>query len=104
MSTSIRISSRGLAVLVGLSVLARAAGPEPGPSAEPFHPDPVSVQRFGAGYRYPQAGWIVLHIEGEPYERGYQHGRLMAPEITRFVGALAVYRSRNAPGDGWRNM
>ena len=30
------------------------------------------------GYRYPQAGWIVLHIEGEPYERGYQHGRLLA--------------------------
>ena len=44
-----------------------------------FRPDPLSVQRSGKGYRYPQAGWIVLHIEGEPYERGEQHGRLLAP-------------------------
>ena len=59
---------------------------------------------LGAGYRYPQAGWIVLHIEGEPYERGYQHGRLMAPEIARFVEALAAYRSPKAPGDAWRRL
>ncbi|HDQ15751.1 MAG TPA: hypothetical protein ENN45_01680, partial [Bacteroidetes bacterium] len=26
-------------------------------------------------------GWIYLYIEGEPYERGYQHGYLLAPEI-----------------------
>src|SRR5262249_61581170 len=52
-------------------------------AAEPalFKPDPKSVQWYGPAYRYPQAGWIVLHVEGQPYERGYQHGRLMAPEI-----------------------
>src|SRR5207248_1164696 len=33
-----------------------------GPTAE-FQPDPRSVRRSGPGYRYPQAGWIVLHIE-----------------------------------------
>jgi hypothetical protein len=26
-------------------------------------------------------GWIYLHIEGEPYERGYQHGYLLAAEL-----------------------
>ena len=57
-----------------------------------------------AGYRYPQAGWIVLHIEGEPYERGYQHGRLMAPEIGRFVGEIARYRSSKAPADAWQDL
>ena len=52
----------------------------------------------------PQAGWIVLHIEGEPYERGYQHGRLMAPEIARFVGEIARYRSSKAPADAWQDL
>jgi hypothetical protein len=67
-----------------------------------FHPDPLSVQRYGAGYRYPQAGWIVLHVEGEPYERGYQHGRLMAPEIADFVKCSAQLTSPTAPTEGWR--
>jgi hypothetical protein len=82
----------------------RAGAPDSTAAAEPYRPDPASVQRFGAGYRYPQAGWIVLHIEGEPYERGYQHGRLMAPEITRFIGELARYRSAKAPSDAWRDL
>jgi hypothetical protein len=67
-----------------------------------FQPDPLSVQRYAAGYRYPQAGWIVLHIEGEPYERGYQHGRLMAPEIAAFVRSFAVEQSPTSPADGWK--
>ena len=74
-----------------------AAGPDGAPGKEPYRPDPATVQRYGPGYRYPQAGWIVLHIEGEPYERGYQHGRLMAPEIADFVEALAAKRSAKAP-------
>ena len=84
------------------SILASAQGAQP--SAETFRPDPATIQRYGPGYRYPQAGWTVLHIEGEPYERGYQHGRLLAPEITRFVEALASYRSSKAPADGWRDQ
>ena len=40
-----------------------------------MQPDPAAVQRYGPAYRFPQAGWTVLHIEGEPYERGEQHGR-----------------------------
>ena len=43
-------------------------------AAADFEPDPVSVQYYEAAYRFPQAGWIVLHIEGQPYERGYQQG------------------------------
>ncbi len=37
--------------------------------------------RFGAGYRYNIQGWVYLHIEGEPYERGYQYGYLCSDEI-----------------------
>jgi Phospholipase B len=81
-----------------------AAGPDSSASAASYRPDPASVSRFGAGYRYPQAGWTVLHIEGEPYERGYQHGRLMAPEIAGFVQELATYRSQRAPADAWQTL
>ncbi|HEY1603584.1 MAG TPA: hypothetical protein VGG64_28545, partial [Pirellulales bacterium] len=50
-------------------------------TAADFRPDAASVVRHGPAYRYPQAGWIVLHIEGAPYERGFQHGTLLAAEI-----------------------
>jgi hypothetical protein len=72
------------------------------PSAD-FRPDPRSVERYGPAYRYPQAGWIVLHIEGQPYERGYQHGKLMSPEIAAFVRTWARTMSPTAPAEGWRN-
>src|SRR5690349_22952075 len=67
-----------------------------------FTPDPLAVQRFEKGYRYPQAGWIVLHIEGEPYERGYQHGRLLSSEVAAFVRAFAAMMSPHAPAEGWK--
>jgi hypothetical protein len=66
-----------------------------------FQPDPVSVQRYGKAYRYPQAGWVVLHIEGEPYERGEQHGRLMASEIADFVRCCAAEQGSKAPEEAW---
>jgi hypothetical protein len=81
-------------------VAARAARPDPSIASE--RPDPATVQRFGPAYRYPRAGWIVLHIEGSPYERGYQHGRLLAPEIADYVKTLATKRSHAAPADAWR--
>ena len=31
--------------------------------------------------RFERAGWIYLHVEGEPRERGFQHGCLLAKEI-----------------------
>ncbi len=33
------------------------------------------------GRRLERAGWIYLHTEGEPRERGFQHGYLLAKEI-----------------------
>src|SRR5262245_50951225 len=67
-----------------------------------FQPDPRSVQCHGPAYKYPQAGWTVLHIEGEPYERGYQHGRLMASEIAAFVRCFAAMQGPKAPAEAWR--
>jgi hypothetical protein len=89
-----------LVILLGLSASAGTYGASP---VADFHPDPLSVQRYGPAYRYPQAGWIVLHIEGEPYERGYQHGRLLAPEIAACVRCSAAMQSPTAPTEGWKN-
>jgi hypothetical protein len=94
---------RSLSVFLFLTALLpaaplRAAGSLP----TDFRPDPRSVQRYGPAYRYPQAGWIVLHVEGEPYERGYQHGRLLAPEIAAYVRCFAALQSPKAPADGWK--
>jgi len=49
-----------------------------------------AVKTFGPAYRYPAAGWIYLHIEGAPYERGYQHGYLMAKEIPEYFERCAA--------------
>src|SRR5581483_8669513 len=48
-------------------------------------PAPEAVTRYGPAYRFPYGGWIYLHIEGKPYDRGYQHGRLMAHEIPQYL-------------------
>lgn len=74
----------------------------PTDSAAQFKPDPASVVRFGPAYRYPQSGWTVLHIEGAPYDRGVQHGRLMAAEIIDFIKARAAHRNHKAPVEAWR--
>src|SRR5271166_4491140 len=53
-------------------------------------PAPSAVTAYGPAYRYPVAGWIYLHVEGKPYERGYQHGRLMAKEIPQYMERCAA--------------
>src|SRR5271166_6066821 len=89
-----RITCAVLLSVCGLWPVSAAAGD--------FQPDPASVQRFGQGYRYPQAGWIVLHIEGDPYERGVQHGRLLAPEIAANLRCFAAIQCSKAPSEGWK--
>jgi hypothetical protein len=68
-----------------------------------FVPDPASVTRWAQGASYPQAGFRVLHIEGEPRARGEQHGRLLAREISDYIATLAGSCSTTAPLDGWGN-
>ena len=60
-----------------------------------------AVQTFGPAYRYPAAGWIYLHIEGKPYERGYQHGYLMAREIPEYLNRCAWELAGRADARTW---
>src|SRR5262245_17510217 len=106
---SVAERSRRQRFVIGLAVLffgceISCAADNSDPTVSSGMPDSASVERYESAYRYPQAGWIVLHIEGEPYERGYQHGRLMAPEIAEIVRAAAVNQSPKAPDDGWNQM
>ncbi|MBO0698549.1 MAG: hypothetical protein J2P46_09150 [Zavarzinella sp.] len=73
-------------------------------TAGDYSPDPLSVRRHGPAYRYPQAGWTVLHIEGKPHERGYQHGTLMATEIAAYVRCYAAQEGAKDPAAAWQQV
>jgi len=93
-----------LAIALG-GLLPAAVHAEP-PTSEKvqFVPDPASVTRYVRGWRYPQAGWNVVHIEGAPYDRGYQHGKLLAAEIADYIDTIATIRSPKAPHQAWRDL
>ena len=63
-----------------------------------------TVRWLGDGYRYDDRGWIFVHIEGEPYERGYQYGHLLADEIVQYINKLAVQRRQEDPAAGWQAL
>lgn len=66
-------------------------------------PSGPAVQTFGPAYRYPKGGWIFLHIEGKPYERGYQHGYLLAPEIARYLDRCALKLDPKSRERAWES-
>jgi hypothetical protein len=100
---------RRLVLLLAVALLslsssyAPAAAPEAAAIPVAHQPRPNDVVRYGDGYRYPQAGWVVLHVEGEPYTRGYQQGRLLSKEIAAYMRMLSTERSVKAPADGWKS-
>jgi len=53
------------------------------------------------GYRYDDRGWIFVHIEGKPYQRGYQFGYLVADEIVAYLTKLATQENPKDPPAGW---
>jgi len=46
---------------------------------------PSEVVTYEDGHRFDQNGWVYVHIEGAPYDRGYQHGYLLAPELATIL-------------------
>jgi hypothetical protein len=62
------------------------------------------VKWFGEAYRYDENGWILIHIEGEPYDRGYQHGFLLSREIVSYIEKLAIRANSDNPSNGWNEM
>jgi hypothetical protein len=46
--------------------------------------------RSGSGSLYEYKGWLDLHVEGEPYDRGWHHGYLLAAEIRRALSSISA--------------
>jgi hypothetical protein len=67
-----------------------------------LNPPPGAVTTFGPAYRYPRRGWVYLHIEGKPYERGFQHGNLMAREIEGYIDRCAAVLNSKDRKHGWQ--
>jgi len=65
---------------------------------------PETVRWYGPAFRYTDRGWTFVHIEGEPYQRGYQYGYLLAKEITAFIEKLSVRANTDNPSTGWREL
>jgi len=63
-----------------------------------------TVRWSGKGFRYDDRGWIVVHIEGEPYERGFQYGSLVPDEIVSYITKLGVLANEADPEEGWRRL
>jgi len=52
--------------------------------------------------RHEKNGWIYLHIEGSPEERGFQHGYLLAKEINESIRVLSeVWHYQSAMDWKW---
>ena len=63
-----------------------------------------TVRWAGKGFRYDEGGWSFVHIEGEPYVRGHQYGRLVAAELAKFLDKLAVLQDSANPEKGWTHF
>jgi hypothetical protein len=66
-------------------------------------PQKATLRTFGPAYRYPRGGWLYVHIEGAPYERGYQHGYLLAREIEQYIDRCASQLDSKSKVTGWNN-
>ncbi len=63
-----------------------------------------TIRWYGNGFRYEDKGWIFVHIEGKPYQRGYQYGFLLAEEIKTFIEKLAVTENAADPASAWKQI
>src|SRR5271156_5169599 len=50
-------------------------------------------------YRFERGGWIYVHLEGSPHDIGYQHGYLLAPEISDAFAAVSVEMTHSSKRD-----
>ena len=63
-----------------------------------------TVRWFNNGFRYDDQGWIFLHIEGAPYDRGYQYGNLVAEELVEYINKIGIQQNKDIPSKGWDNL
>ncbi len=63
-----------------------------------------TVRWHGPAFRYDEKGWIYVHVEGEPYPRGFQYGSLLAEEMAEYAKKLGIQEDpKDGPG-AWARM
>jgi len=55
--------------------------------------------RLEKAYRFQQGGWTYVHLEGSPAEIGYQHGYLLAPQISDGLEAIKLFDTHQSQHD-----
>lgn len=87
--------NRHLRILIySVSIMLLVAGCAP-ETIVPVSEDYITTKQkewLEKAYRVDRNGWIFLHIEGEPFERGFQRGFLTANEIDEFLHTLSYVR------------
>jgi hypothetical protein len=63
-----------------------------------------TVRWYGPAFRYTDKGWTFVHIEGEPYTRGYQYGFLLSKEIVAYMDKLAIRQNGDNAKAGWNDL
>ncbi|HUN64781.1 MAG TPA: C45 family peptidase [Bacteroidota bacterium] len=71
-----------LGIIIAICIASPAVARDPGLT-------PQQQEMLAKGNRHDRNGWIYLHLEGAPRERGFQYGYLLTPEIEEAVRLLA---------------
>ncbi|MHB8896730.1 MAG: C45 family autoproteolytic acyltransferase/hydrolase [Candidatus Geothermincolia bacterium] len=101
MKSKLRSAALPIAVLLAVVLLACSCSQSTGSAVS--KPQVKSVVTEGKGYRFESNGWTYLHLEGGPYERGFQSGKLMAKEMERRRSVLSTYLYRSS-GLKWDHL
>ncbi|MGH9469909.1 MAG: C45 family autoproteolytic acyltransferase/hydrolase [Terriglobia bacterium] len=79
------LEAAGASARAGTAFSMPAAGLGANPSSDP---------RLRGAYRFERDRWVYVHLEGTPAEIGFQHGYLLAPEITDAFKAVKLTNCR----------
>jgi hypothetical protein len=63
-----------------------------------------TVRWHGPAFRYDEKGWVYVHVEGEPYERGFQYGSLLADDMAEYARKLGVQEDPKNGAAAWARM
>lgn len=71
----------------------------------------AEISRYGKGFLEQQGKMLILHVKGEPYERGYQHGYLLrevinetVPKCLTAAAAVIAKAINGSVDDGFKKM
>jgi hypothetical protein len=55
--------------------------------------------RLAKAYRFERGGWIYVHLEGAPHDIGFQHGYLLANEISDAFASVSLNMTHSTGRD-----